>query len=313
MRPRLAQLAFLCVLAFLLTTKVWSPQYSLWLVPLLALARPRWRLTLVWQFTEIAVWMLTLTDAARALSVPDHGISYGWLMLRPDRPRRLLLVLAALVVREMWCPWLDVVRVDGADDPGRRRLRRRTRPGPPRHRSDGCSTLAAAGRPRTPARPAGVRSTSAGSRCRPPWPSAARRLDDDVAAGGAAHVGDDRRVDLTGAEVGVPVGAGVERVAAVVGVHEVDAAGDGQHAVDDAGQVLAAGVRVTGVEAEADAELADRVPQPGQPVEAAGHGVVAAGGVLDEHWQREPAAVLGRAGEGLAPVVDADRRVVASR
>ena len=33
-RPRLAQLAFLCVLAFLLTTKVWSPQYSMWLVPL---------------------------------------------------------------------------------------------------------------------------------------------------------------------------------------------------------------------------------------------------------------------------------------
>jgi len=31
-RPRLAQLAFLAVLGFLLTTKVWSPQYSLWLV-----------------------------------------------------------------------------------------------------------------------------------------------------------------------------------------------------------------------------------------------------------------------------------------
>ena len=44
-----------------LTTKVWSPQYSLWLVPLLALARPRWRLALVWQFTEIAVWFATLT------------------------------------------------------------------------------------------------------------------------------------------------------------------------------------------------------------------------------------------------------------
>ena len=48
-------------LAFLLTTKVWSPQYSLWLVPLIALARPRWRLALVWQFTEIAVWIMTLT------------------------------------------------------------------------------------------------------------------------------------------------------------------------------------------------------------------------------------------------------------
>ena len=60
-KPRLAQLAFLSVLVFLLTTKVWSPQYSLWLVPLLALARPRWRLALVWQFVEVAVWFTTLT------------------------------------------------------------------------------------------------------------------------------------------------------------------------------------------------------------------------------------------------------------
>ena len=30
----------------------------------------------------------------------------------------LLLAIAAMVIREMWCPWLDVVRADGADDPG---------------------------------------------------------------------------------------------------------------------------------------------------------------------------------------------------
>ena len=58
--PRMAQLAFLVVLAFLLTTKVWSPQYSIWLVPLVALARPRWGLNLLWQFSEIAVWIATL-------------------------------------------------------------------------------------------------------------------------------------------------------------------------------------------------------------------------------------------------------------
>ncbi|SHG30498.1 Uncharacterized membrane protein [Jatrophihabitans endophyticus] len=116
-RPRVAQLAFLCVLAFLLTTKVWSPQYSLWLVPLLALARPRWRLALIWQFVEVVVWILTLT-VLLGLSVPDHGISYGWLMLVLIVRDVLLLVLAGLVVREMWCPWLDVVRVDGSDDPG---------------------------------------------------------------------------------------------------------------------------------------------------------------------------------------------------
>ena len=42
-RPRLAQLGFLVVAAFLLTNKVWSPQYSLWLVPLAVLALPRWK------------------------------------------------------------------------------------------------------------------------------------------------------------------------------------------------------------------------------------------------------------------------------
>lgn len=116
-RPRLAQLAFLCVLAFLLTTKVWSPQYSLWLVPLLALARPRWRINLVWQFTEVGVWIATLT-LLLGFSVPDHGVSYGWLVLLLVTRDVLLLILAGLIVREMWCPWLDVVRVGGADDPG---------------------------------------------------------------------------------------------------------------------------------------------------------------------------------------------------
>ena len=102
-RPRLGQLAFLVVLAFLLTTKVWSPQYSLWLVPLMALARPRWRLAIVWQFSEIAVWIMTLlwllgfNDAA-------HGLDYGWLMIALLIRDGLLIAIAALVVREMWLP-----------------------------------------------------------------------------------------------------------------------------------------------------------------------------------------------------------------
>jgi uncharacterized membrane protein len=116
-RPRLAQLGFLCVLAFLLTTKVWSPQYSIWLVPLIALARPRWRLALVWQFSEIAVWFATLT-LLLGYDAPSHGISYGWLMVILLVRDVLLIGLAAMVVREMWCPWLDVIRVDGVDDPG---------------------------------------------------------------------------------------------------------------------------------------------------------------------------------------------------
>jgi uncharacterized membrane protein len=116
--PRVAQLAFLAVLAFLLANKVWSPQYSLWLVPLLALARPRWRLNLVWQFTEIAVWFATLTlllglDADRA----SHGLGYGWLVLLVLLRDALLLALAGLIVQDMWRPWQDAVRDDEGGDP----------------------------------------------------------------------------------------------------------------------------------------------------------------------------------------------------
>ena len=44
------------VAAFLLTNKVWSPQYSLWLVPLAVLALPRWRLLLAWMTVDALVW-----------------------------------------------------------------------------------------------------------------------------------------------------------------------------------------------------------------------------------------------------------------
>lgn len=58
--PRLAQLGFLVVAGFLLVNKVYSPQYVLWLLPLAALARPRWRDQLVWQASELlyfaSVW-----------------------------------------------------------------------------------------------------------------------------------------------------------------------------------------------------------------------------------------------------------------
>ena len=87
-KPRLGQLAFLSVLAFLLTTKVWSPQYSIWLVPLVALARPRWRLNLVWQFSEIGVWIATLLWLL-GFSDPDRGHRLRLADARPAGPRRV--------------------------------------------------------------------------------------------------------------------------------------------------------------------------------------------------------------------------------
>lgn len=121
-KPRVAQLTFLAVLAFLLTTKVWSPQYSVWLVPLLALARPRWRSAILWQSCEIAVWVLTLWWLI-AQQDADRGVQYPTLILVLVTRDIILLVLAGLIVREMWRPEIDVVRTDGTgvvlrDDPG---------------------------------------------------------------------------------------------------------------------------------------------------------------------------------------------------
>ncbi|HEY2044926.1 MAG TPA: glycosyltransferase 87 family protein [Jatrophihabitans sp.] len=116
-KPRLAQLVFLSVAAFLLTTKVWSPQYSLWLVPLVALARPRWRLALIWQFSEIAVWIGTLLWLI-AGSDPNKALSYEGLTALLLARDAALLTIVGLVVREIWWPGYDVVRSEDEPDPG---------------------------------------------------------------------------------------------------------------------------------------------------------------------------------------------------
>jgi uncharacterized membrane protein len=115
-RPRIAQLAFLAVVAFLLVSKIWSRQYSLWLLPLVALARPRWRMALLWQFSEIALW-ITFMLYLMGLNDPSHAIPYYWLMYAVIIRDGLVIALAALVVREIWHPHLDVVRASGEDDP----------------------------------------------------------------------------------------------------------------------------------------------------------------------------------------------------
>ena len=82
-RPRLPQLVFLVVAAFLLTNKVYSPQYVLWLLPLVVLARPRWRDFLIWQAGEVlhyvGTWMLLAGyppgRPERALSDDGYGLT----------------------------------------------------------------------------------------------------------------------------------------------------------------------------------------------------------------------------------------------
>ncbi|MBA2765316.1 MAG: DUF2029 domain-containing protein [Thermoleophilaceae bacterium] len=113
-RPRVAQLAFLTVCTFLLVNKVWSPQFSLWLIPLAVLAIPRWKPLLAWMAVDALVWFPRMLFYLG----PEQG---GWSIqpfLGVVVARDLaVLALCLLVVRDIWAPGRDPLRGDGSDDP----------------------------------------------------------------------------------------------------------------------------------------------------------------------------------------------------
>jgi uncharacterized membrane protein len=114
-RPRLAQLAFLVVAAFLLTNKVWSPQFSLWLVPLAVLALPHRRILLAWMTIDALVWVPRMYYL---YSAPDRGLPEQWFTAVVLARDIAVLALCALVVRQIYRPDEDLVRWGGrVDDP----------------------------------------------------------------------------------------------------------------------------------------------------------------------------------------------------
>jgi uncharacterized membrane protein len=117
--PRFAQLAFLVVAAFLLVNKVYSPQYVLWLLPLVALARPRLRDWLIWQACECFYWMMVWLHLAQFLAPgqSDQPDKIYWFSVLLRMAGTLWLML--VVSRDILFPENDPVRQgDLVDDPG---------------------------------------------------------------------------------------------------------------------------------------------------------------------------------------------------
>jgi uncharacterized membrane protein len=115
-RPRVPQVALLLVAGFVILNKVDSPQYALWLLPLVVLARPRWVSVLIWQVSEVLLGAANLYTLI-ALDHPDQGVPMGMYLLVIVIRDVVLVGLLALVVRDMLDPSRDVVRRDGVDDP----------------------------------------------------------------------------------------------------------------------------------------------------------------------------------------------------
>jgi uncharacterized membrane protein len=117
-RPRLPQLLFLTLAVFLVLNKVYSPQYVLWLLPLVVLARPRWRAFLIWQAAEIiyflAIWMYLL-DAPSGR--PGKGLAWQPYAVAVGIRDVAVLALCVLVVIDILHPERDIIRADGSDDP----------------------------------------------------------------------------------------------------------------------------------------------------------------------------------------------------
>lgn len=129
-RPRVAQLVFLIVACFLLTNKVWSSQYSLWLLPLMVLAAPRWRLIVGWQLAEALLWVCTMNWFVQRdiyygnQNLPQgetaklqSGVDYEWVALFVLIRCAFIIALMVIVVRDIWDPTHDRVRLVGQDDP----------------------------------------------------------------------------------------------------------------------------------------------------------------------------------------------------
>ncbi|MGR6322827.1 glycosyltransferase 87 family protein [Micromonospora soli] len=115
-RPRLAQLAFLVVAAFLIFSKVWSQQFVLWLLPLAVLARPRWGAFLAWQIAEVcyfAAFYGELLGTATSRPVFPEGV----FVLAASLRLITVAVLCGFVIRDILHPERDAVRTTYSDDP----------------------------------------------------------------------------------------------------------------------------------------------------------------------------------------------------
>jgi uncharacterized membrane protein len=113
--PRLAQLGYLLVAGFLLVNKVYSPQYTLWLLPLAVLARPRWRDQLIWQAGEIFYYASVWWYLGGHLE-PGGGGEPGFYWLAIIVRMAAELYLVGVVVRDILLPEHDVVREVGRRD-----------------------------------------------------------------------------------------------------------------------------------------------------------------------------------------------------
>lgn len=115
-RPRMVQLLFLIVAAFVLCNKVYSPQFMIWLVPLMVLAAPRLRDIIIWHGFQLlhfwAVWMYL----AQVVGEYQEQHSFDPMLYVAAVIGHMLATgyIAAQVITDIYRPERDLVRASGS-------------------------------------------------------------------------------------------------------------------------------------------------------------------------------------------------------
>ncbi len=114
-RPRLGQVAFLLVAAVAVFGPHYSPQYALWLLPLLVLARPKVLDWAAWNVAEVLYWLAIWGYLEGILGAGSGADALYWLavLLRIG----VVLWVASRVIGDMFSPWNDPIRRPFVDDP----------------------------------------------------------------------------------------------------------------------------------------------------------------------------------------------------
>lgn len=118
-RPRVGQLLFVAVAGFMLLNKGVEPWHAMWLVPLVALALPKWRPVLLWQAAVIAHFIALMLFRGKILGDigSQHAIDMPYFLVGAMVSFLATATLAGQVIRDMYAPEHDVVSRGGVADP----------------------------------------------------------------------------------------------------------------------------------------------------------------------------------------------------
>lgn len=118
-KPRMAQLMFVAAAGFMVVNKSTEPWDAVWLVPLLALALPRWRPVLVWQAAIITHFIALMLFRSKVLGnlSDQHAIDAPYFLMAALAAGVATCALIGLCIRDMFVPGFDVVRRGAGGDP----------------------------------------------------------------------------------------------------------------------------------------------------------------------------------------------------